>query len=113
MLMEAEELLGSSVSMLKPGFVPWNERISTNDMKTRPAIYRARICRPQFPILSGELSALSHQDRQRYSISWTPPCTKRRKDAMIPPLCCLCLSRTRGPAGHVLGESVDAETCDG
>ena len=31
----------------------------------------------------------------------------------MPPFCCLLLSKTRSPADYVLGERIDAETCDG
>jgi hypothetical protein len=32
---------------------------------------------------------------------------------MMPPLSCLFMSRTNSLAAYVLGERIDAETCDG
>jgi hypothetical protein len=31
----------------------------------------------------------------------------------MPPLCCLLLSKSKSLAAYVVGERIDAETCDG
>jgi hypothetical protein len=53
------------------------------------------------------------QTREKRLISFLPACNKQRKNAMMPPPCCRFLSKTDSLAAYVVGERIDAETCDG
>ena len=40
MLITAKDLLGYSVWVPMPAFIPWNEQMSAHDLKIRYAVYR-------------------------------------------------------------------------
>jgi hypothetical protein len=82
-------------------------------MKLPVAAYFAEVATSATKARSYGGGAKENQALQRRPISFSHPCNKWWNDGMMPPSCCLLLSRTRSLADYVWGERIDAETSDG
>ena len=99
--------------MSRPAFVPWSEQMSAHHMKPRPIDYHCCCVIHKFSSSRGGLSVLfSHPSTEAQS-PISCPCNKWLKGGMIPPTCCLLLSKMRSLVAYMAGELINAETCDG
>jgi hypothetical protein len=112
MLMEAKHLLGSSVSRPMPGFIPWSEQMSAHDVKTKHVTYRCVYVIHNFSSNQGiERPVQSDQTQTSNRLSsLVSQAAKGWYDAaaLLP-----FLVKARSLVVDVVGERIDAETCDG
>lgn len=86
--------------------------MSAHALKTRHVGYGCACVIHNFSC-NQRIERLARADRTQVPSLPPPSCHKPRKDGMMPPSFCVCLVKTRCLIVDVVGERIDAETCDG
>ena len=113
MRMTVKDLSERDVSVPMFTCVPWSKQMSAHYTKTRPALCRYSWVIHNLSSSQGDWASCSIRPDTDVQSSISRPCRKRWKDDMMPAPCCFLLSQTRSLAAYMVGECIDAETCDG